>query len=92
MAGLDIRNLPEAVIAYHRHRAAASGQDWEDVVAQRLIAEAQQNRRQLFDMIDGFHAAIEARYGATGTVIGAISDIRALRSDRESRRSLRRGV
>lgn len=90
MAGLDIRSLPQAVAAFHRHHAASAGKRLEDHVRDRLIAEARLGRNLFFDQIRAFHAAMGARYGATGSIAGVVADIREVRTDRERRRSLTR--
>lgn len=90
MAGLDIRSLPQAVAAFHRHRAESAGKPLAEHLRDRLIAEARHDRAAFFAQIRAFHAAMEARYGATGTISGVIDDIREVRRDRERRRSLTR--
>ena len=91
MTGLAIQNLPESVVAYHRRRAETAGVKVEDLLRERLIGEARAGREALFETIAAFHAAMEARYGKTGTIVGVVADVREVRVDREERSATLRG-
>lgn len=79
MADVQIRELPEPVIAMFRARAAAAGRSVEEELRLLLIEAASRSRQDMVAELRAFRETVRREYGE-------LSDsTEGIRQDRESR-------
>lgn len=79
MGAVTISNVPEGVVSFHRREADCRATSLEQHLRARLVADARQAHDTVFTIVAQFHAAMEARYGQTGSIAGVLADLRTLR-------------
>ncbi|MCC6920667.1 MAG: hypothetical protein IT548_15830 [Alphaproteobacteria bacterium] len=89
MRAVTISNVPAGVVSFHRREADAKATSLENHLRTRLVAETRRAHDAVFIVMAQFHAAMEARYGQTGSMAAAVADLRALRAERTPRRLFR---
>lgn len=79
MADVQIRELPDSVIAMFRARAAAAGRSVEEELRLLIIEAASRSRQEMVAELRAFRDKLEQEYGL-------LSDsTEGIRQDRESR-------
>lgn len=80
MGAVTISNVPAGVVSFHLREANAREASLEQHLRSRLVADARKAHDTVFVMVGQFHAAMEARYGVTGSIAAVIADLRSVRS------------
>ncbi len=80
MGAVTITNVPEGVVSFHRREADAKSASLEQHLRSRLVADARKAHDAIFTVIGQFHAAMDARYGVTGSIAAVLADLRAVRT------------